>query len=107
MLLKCKAIFRFYRTFWSFSNLVTLSLIGVSLERIVHYFSLFFVYFWWFKLLSEGAVWYLVRQNYSTKFWFYHNLGLSETVLFGGAFALDILIALVLIGGAYQLLLIL
>lgn len=82
-----------------------MGLIYVSLKRIVSHFPLFFVYFWWFKLLSEVAVWYLVRHNYRTRFWFFHNLGLSETALFGGAFTLDILIALVLMYGTYYFLL--
>jgi len=105
--LKLRAIVLFYRTFWLFSNLVTLGLIGVSLEKIVNYFPLFFVYFWWIKLFSEAVVWYLTRQQYRAQFWFYHNLGLSETVLFAGAFGLDVLIALLLIFGTYQLLLVL
>ncbi|MGV3559969.1 hypothetical protein [Larkinella arboricola] len=105
--LKFRAIVMFYRTFWVASNAVTVGLIVVSLEKIVRYFPLFFVYFWWFKLLSEGAVWYLVRQNYRAQFWFYHNLGLSEAVLFGGAFLLDLLIALLLILVTYHLLLVL
>ncbi|MGM9509590.1 hypothetical protein ACS5NO_17785 [Larkinella sp. GY13] len=102
-LLKLQAVFLFYRTFWVFSNLVSMGLIGVSLLKIVEYFPLFLVYFLWFKLLSEVAVWYLVRKNYQPRFWFYHNLGLSETVLFAGAFVIDLLIAFLLIGLAYQL----
>ncbi|MFD1142511.1 hypothetical protein ACFQ4C_15405 [Larkinella insperata] len=105
--LKLRAIVLFYRTFWLFSNAVTLGLIGVSLNKMVCYFPLFFVYFWWFKLLSEGAVWYLIRRNYRAQFWFYHNLGLSEAALFGGAFVLDSLIALLLIFGIRHLLLVL
>ncbi|GAB3328834.1 hypothetical protein GCM10027299_31490 [Larkinella ripae] len=104
---KLTLIFLFYRTFWVFSNAVTLALIGVSVIRMVDYFSLFFVYFCWFKLFSEGVVWYLTRRHYRARFWFYHNLGLSEAVLFGGAFVLDILMALFLIFGAYHLLLLL
>ncbi|WP_150878041.1 hypothetical protein [Larkinella humicola] len=102
-LLKLQAVFLFYRTFWVVSNLVTVGLIGVSLLKLVEYFPLFLVYFLWFKLLSEVAVWYLVRKNYQPRFWFYHNLGLSETALFAGAFAIDLLIAFLLIGLAYQL----
>ncbi|GAB3268776.1 hypothetical protein GCM10027347_38420 [Larkinella harenae] len=103
ILRKFRAIFFFYRTFWLFTNMVTLGLLIVSIERLNGYFLLFLVYFLWFKLLSEVGVWYIVQQHQRNQFCFYHNLGLSRTVLFGGAFTLDLLIALLLIGITYQL----
>ncbi|MGA0557118.1 hypothetical protein ACO2Q8_10730 [Larkinella sp. VNQ87] len=102
---KLKVIWLFYRQFGLASNLVTVALIGVSLERIKDYFPLFIVYFLWFKLLSNGIIGYLTRRMFKDRFWFYYNLGLSETALFGGAFALDFLITLLLIFTTYQLLL--
>ncbi|MFC5411356.1 hypothetical protein ACFPMF_18685 [Larkinella bovis] len=106
-ILPLRALFRFYRTVWVFSNVVTLSLIGFSLNRILPYFSLFLVYFLWLKVLSNLGIGYIARQKYRDQYWFYHNLGLSETALFSGAFALDLLIAFLLIGSVYQVLLLL
>jgi hypothetical protein len=105
--LQLRAIFLFYRTFWLFSNAVTLGLIGAFWPQLTAYFHFFIVYFLWFKLFSNTGIWYLTRKIYKTGFWFYHNLGIAETVLFGGAFLLDLLVACLFIFCAYQLRLVL
>lgn len=41
------------------------------------------------KLLSGLAVWYLFNEMQSQRYWFYYNLGLSRTWLWGGVAVLD------------------
>ncbi|GAB3932648.1 hypothetical protein [Larkinella terrae] len=105
--LKLRAILLFYRTFWPFSNALTVGIIWAFFLQLTAYFHLFIVIFLWFKLLSAAGIWYLIRKIYKAQFWFYHNLGLSERVLFGGAFLIDLLIGFLLAFSTYQLLLLL
>lgn len=105
--LKLRAILLFYRTFWLFSNALTLGLIWAFWPWLAGYLHLFIVSFLWFKLFSNAGIWYLTRKIYQPQFWFYYNLGLSEKVLFGGAFTIDLLIGFLLTFSVYQLLLIL
>ncbi|GAB3911706.1 hypothetical protein GCM10028803_53780 [Larkinella knui] len=100
---KLQAVFLFYRTFRVFSNAVTLGLIAAFWLRLADYFHLFIVYFLWVKTFSNVVIWYLIRKNYKAQFWFYHNLGWSQTALFGGAFVLDLLVTSLLLFGSYQL----
>jgi len=41
------------------------------------------------KLLSGLAVWYLLNEMQPQRYWFYYNLGLSRTWLWGGVAVLD------------------
>lgn len=41
------------------------------------------------KLLSGLAVWYLFNEMQPQRYWFYYNLGLSRTWLWGGVAVLD------------------
>lgn len=41
------------------------------------------------KLLSGLAVWYLANELRPQQYWFYYNLGLSKTWLWGGVAVLD------------------
>lgn len=41
------------------------------------------------KLLSGLAVWYLANELRPQQYWFYYNLGLSRTWLWGGVAVLD------------------
>ena len=90
-----------------FSTVLTLAIIVAFWKWLADYIHLFIVIFLWFKLVSNTGIWYLTRKAYKAQFWFYHNLGLSETDLFCGAFTLDLLIASLLIFSSYQLRLVL
>ncbi|RRB03738.1 hypothetical protein [Larkinella rosea] len=104
---KVRAIWLFYRSFWLFSNALTLGLLWAFWPKLTTYLHLYIVSSLWFKLLSNAGIWYVTRKIYKAQFWFYYNLGLAEKVLFGGAFTIDLLIGFLLTLVTYQLLLIL
>jgi hypothetical protein len=47
------------------------------------------------KLLTTPAVWYLAEQMRPNQYWFYFNLGLSRSFLWGSVTVLDALLFLV------------
>ncbi|MFN8345837.1 MAG: hypothetical protein U0X91_12570 [Spirosomataceae bacterium] len=54
-------------------------------EKLWSFLALLF----WLKLASYGVIWVLVHTFFRQVYLFYQNLGYSVTVLYAGAFGLD------------------
>ncbi len=95
--IKLRAVFHFYRTFYLFTNAITLGILAVGWPDKPGHLATLGVFLVWGKLFSDVGVRYLSRSFNRQGLWFYHNLGLAEWMLYGGAFVLDLALGLVLL----------
>ena len=95
---RLRAVVLFYRSTAPFTLGITGLIIGcVQLLGLLMgwaKFSLLTLLF--IKLLTAPAVWYLSEQQRPHQYWFYFNMGLSRSVLWGAVVGLDALLFLAL-----------
>jgi hypothetical protein len=96
-LARLRALLFFYRSAAPFMLGITGLIIGcVQLPSLVLGWAKFALSTLLFiKLLTAPAVWYLSEQQQPHQYWFYFNMGLSRSVLWGSIVGLDFLLFLV------------
>ncbi|MBN8850951.1 MAG: hypothetical protein BGO55_29370 [Sphingobacteriales bacterium 50-39] len=80
-----RLLLTFYKSFFLFSFLITLS----SALLYWEYGPPILKVLAWFKLLTQGLTWYFIRTYKKKEFYYYRNLGLRDTVLWSVTLGLD------------------
>lgn len=76
-----------------------LTMIGIFIfhqQYSVHGWSTF-IYLFWFKIISLSLIWYMMDRYRKQVYYYYFNLGLSKTLLWGFTLGIDFGLFLLLI----------
>lgn len=94
-----RSICTFYRSFCWITWAVTLFCTITWWKYGFHYFF----YFFWFKVITLGLVFYFITLYKNREFYYYRNLGVSKQVLWGSVLSFDLILYIVLMILTYKL----
>lgn len=97
---------RIIRIILTFYSSYSFSSICISVIAAVVFWKVgmsFFVFVFWFKLLSMGFIITYIDQYRKEEYLYYRNLGVSKTTLWGASLLFDFILFVGLILIAYQL----
>jgi len=88
-----RLLFTFYRNYYLFSGLITCCCLSIYFfNGIQTFFGLC-----WFKILTYGAILFVVNEAKKKEYYYYQNLGLSKMLLWGATLAFDFFLFVLLI----------
>ena len=87
----------FYRTFCSFSILISIGLWELARSPLGQAFWIFLPKYILLKIATDCLIWYYARRYNRDRLFFYANIGLSEKIIFLTSFLLDIFLFLLFI----------
>jgi hypothetical protein len=93
-----RLIWTFYQNFLLYSMLVTASCLVLFYK---YGFSIFSAIFW-FKIITLGISYFFVNEYKQKEYDYYHNLGVTKSLIWGSTLIFDFMLFIFLIILVYQ-----
>ena len=90
---------------WTFCNGFLFALLFITACSLLLFFKFGFSFFsvFWFKLITQGIVFYLVNDYRQKEYYYYLNTGISKRGLWAPILSLDFLLFLLLVILTYKI----